>query len=134
MQCLFRPAHGCAESQSRLCIPAKADTTRLGKRRSGERTDSSLFLVFIRALNPKERLEADHVARIQIRQITADALDECEKLRVGLGVRLRAIGEVESIFRERNTNRSFTGSRSLILHWPSTLDRFDIAGPLITEP
>ena len=82
MQWLPRPAHGCAESQTRLVHPAEAGITQLGKRRSGRANRFTLFLVFIRALNPKKRLEVDHVARLQIRQITADAFDECEKLRV----------------------------------------------------
>ena len=37
-------------------------------------SDGSLLLVFIRALNPDERLQIDHVARFQIARVSTDSL------------------------------------------------------------
>src|SRR5687767_15273118 len=58
----------------------------------------ALFLVFIRALNPDERLDVDHVARRKVAQVPASSVSKFKEAGVGLPVRARLVLKVEAVF------------------------------------
>src|SRR5687767_5002874 len=59
----------------------------------------ALFLVFIRSLNPDERLDVNHVAWGKIPKVGANGVGKCEQARVSRSARAGFIPKVEPYSR-----------------------------------
>src|SRR5678816_3433819 len=59
---------------------------------------SASFLVFVRSLDPDERLDVNHVARGKILQVAADRVRKVQEACVSVPHRARLVAKVESVF------------------------------------